>query len=441
MNDTSGYNAIFEYSINGGGWTQVTPSFNGTHYYYVIDGSNVVWGDNGILSLAARVIATDNDNDVVVDVPYADSLTTDMTSVWLFTITDPYPPTIQSVTGPTGAVCYASSNEVWLVAYEPIAASLVSEAYLNYSVNGGTWTVSCMGLQNTTIVGQNVKAAFIAHLPLVYGYHIDYYVVCYDHAGNKAKSSTYSVTQVTDTVAPVFMYSRVVGAQPNLNGTLAVRFYEPADASGMSYVQVHIGIKGQTLTAHNMTYNAETDTWLFTLAKIGPSDVLEYYLTGVDRAGNSYTTAHVYYVMSVETPVATSTAEGMNVIETANTVGNFRSIFSVQTEGVYGFMPVLSTGIANFTMWLDGQFIEAGAQVILNTGVHILMIRVETGDTSAVWGVQVMNMKSQARHMTVHCHSMSSLLHQTSMSRASWIHGPWVSRHLPTTMGGTSTTT
>ncbi|MBA7587067.1 hypothetical protein ES708_29081 [subsurface metagenome] len=45
-------------------------------------------------------------------------------------------------------------------------------------------------------------------------------------------------------------------------------------------------------------------------------------------------------------------------------------------------------------IWLDGWEIPEGAQVWLSQSVHVLMLRIETGDDNVGWGVHLMNMKT-----------------------------------------------
>ncbi len=251
-----------------------------------------------------------------------------------------------------------------------------------------------MGEVNSTLVGDNIEVMLNGLLPIQFGDTIQYNVICYDLAGNNVTSSTYSISSIDDKVAPEFIYSRVVGAYPGVNATLVANFYEPDIASGMNYVEVHISMQGETLNAFYMTYNEETGTWVFSLPKLYTSDTIEYYFVAEDNNGNTYQSPHnIEYTLLIENPIMTIEGEAVNVIEGANMAGHFRCIFSVETEGFYSFMPIFSNGVANFTMWLDGQLIPNGAQVMIGTNVHVLMIRIETGDEFTAWGVRLMSSK------------------------------------------------
>jgi len=364
-------------------------TYNSTSWLYTctVPASKIHWGD----LFYAYVVITDNDYDF----SSMDDLSTTTSSTISAIITDSTAPSIDSINGPNGDISYSDSNLVWLTAYEMADGSLVSHALLNYSIDG-EWFSSTMGLVNTTDDSGMVYATLMGYLPLFYGSTIEYHIICFDHAGNSIQSTTFSITSIGDSISPEFIYARVVGAEPGMNGTLVSKWSEPTTASGISFVEVTISIRDHApAQPFNMTNNPETDTWVFGLPAVSEGLTFDYYFRAVDNEGNEFTTLQMSHtVVSITGPTEVD-AGIMNLIEQANMVGTYRTMFRVETEGVYGIQPIISGGVANITMWLDGQIIPAGAQVILTSSVHIIMVQITSGDEYAWWGIQLANMKSE----------------------------------------------
>ncbi|MFW9844282.1 MAG: hypothetical protein ACFFEV_06890, partial [Candidatus Thorarchaeota archaeon] len=309
-------------------------------------------------------------------------------------------PNIESFKGPTTTVYCDDENQVWLYAFEEEDASLVSHGFINYSVDGETWIIAEMSLVNQTldVTGEYMHAVLMGRLPLVYNTDVNYTVVCFDHAGNSAGSEEFKSTGlVKDTTAPIFLYSRVIGAEPALNGSIVARFYEPENAAGVD--EVNVSIKFDSIfIEYRMTYNPETDTWVFHLPVLNESTQIQYKFEAWDKSSprnHNSTEIMTYLIQSFSASVYEGDTGRLVFIENANSVGHYRVLFRVETAGYYGLVPVCGPAIANLTMWLDGQYVPNGAQVHLFTNVHILLVKVETGDMNGFWGMKLVSMRSE----------------------------------------------
>ncbi|MHA2264896.1 MAG: hypothetical protein ACXAEN_21085, partial [Candidatus Thorarchaeota archaeon] len=324
-------------------------------------------------------------------------------------MTDDIDPTIDSLEGPENIgtppndyIDYDSSNIVIVMAHEEYDAAGVSHGYINYTIDRWiTWVIVEMGVVDSYHDGDNVYAVLMGRLPLIYGiYELNYTVIISDKAGNlKSADGEKSIGPIEDHTAPEFVYSRVVGAEPSLNGTLVLKMYEPMGASGidMNGVQVSYWIGAGSKQTKNMTYNPETETWIYHLPALGDTTQIQYNFTVYDNAGNKYETANpiTYIVQSFNASITDEDGPRLNYIQEHGRVGFYRTLFAVATDGVYGFVPLFTSAVANFTMWLDGQLIPNGAQILLSTNVHILTVRVESADENTLWGVKLVNMRSE----------------------------------------------
>jgi hypothetical protein len=388
---------VLKYSIQFEGWQEVQESemskvqLNDTAYEFTftIPEEEVEYFD-GTLNLQLYIYTSDTDHDVVVDDPiweYNDWCADWVNVEELFQVTDFDPPSYDtgSFTGPVLSVVYDDDNRVWVTGYEPYDASGISHGYINYTADGwDTFTVSMMAEESTWTSGIDCYTRLLGRIPLVYGSPLlDYKVLIVDRAGNvfdvSDEESDKYVSQVGDDVLPVFTYSRVVGAEPALNGTLVAQFYEPMGASGVGQVTVSIDIDSQIFcTDEDMTYNPETDTWYLHLPKFAESTLIEYQFKAYDVANPSTPSATdlmSYYVQAFTASI-TEGGERMNLIDGSNQVGIYRTMFMVETPGFYGFVPIYSGAVAEFRMWLDGEEIPNGAQKYIHNNVHVLLVNV-----------------------------------------------------------------
>ncbi|MHA2150826.1 MAG: hypothetical protein ACXAAQ_02385, partial [Candidatus Thorarchaeota archaeon] len=397
----------FKYSINYHGWlegslTLIVSNSTGDYYSFEIPESKVRYGD-GSLALQLLVTTTDGDNDDVEDlIVYPDWSTAIYNPHHILNVIDSTPPDIESFEGPEslGPTVYCDiDNRVWLFAYEEEDASGVEYAYLNYTTdNWATWTISIMSVVNKTLDNEYANATLMGRLPLMVDTSIKYTVICFDAAGNSVGAGSEKNTgTIEDRTAPVFLYSRILGAEPSLNGTLVTKFHERVGESGMDSVDVSFWIGAGSKQTESMEYNPETDTWVFHLPSLGENTQIQYNFTATDNKNNArQTTTLTYYVQAFSASITEDSGDELNLIEDTNRVGHYRTMFRLETEGVYGFVPLYTGAIADFTMWLDGQLIPNGAQIILSPSVHILTVKVESADVNGLWGIRLVNMRSES---------------------------------------------
>ncbi|MHA2066432.1 MAG: DUF2341 domain-containing protein, partial [Candidatus Thorarchaeota archaeon] len=409
---------VTKYSLNYGGWIEIPKAqlghgspyilYNGSdiigyNYTFTIDESYIFYSD-GVLYLQLTVFASDKDTDSVADKIDAEYHLIDVSQDWYtvhlgLMIRDSVPPDFvpDSFTGPVDDVLYNDDNIVQVTAYEEWDASLVSHGVLNYTTdNWATWATTEMVPVETQSLSYIVEATLAGRIPLIYNSPvIKYRVTVFDNAGNSAiYEGELQVDSVGDETLPQLMYSRVLGAEPSVNGTVAVRFYEPYGASGVKDVNVTVKV-GVGENEYKMFYHAATDSWLYHLPQFDESTTIQYKFKAWDNARPTtyqITEWFSYYVQEF-TALFNVRGDILNNLSDENTVVHMRTFFSVGTQGAYGFVPIYTGHVANFTMWLDGMYIPNGAQMILDTNVHTLMVRVDAAERDALWGVKLVNMR------------------------------------------------
>ncbi|MHA2200918.1 MAG: DUF2341 domain-containing protein, partial [Candidatus Thorarchaeota archaeon] len=410
---------VTKYSINYGGWIEVPKTqlehgnpytlyegqdIIGYNYTLTIDEGHVFYRD-GFLFVQLTVFASDMDYDSVADMSDTEYHPMDTSPGWYtvhmgLAVIDEVSPSFipDSFNGPDGDVLYDDGNIVQVTAFEEWDASLVSHGYLNYTTDDWTsWTVTDMVPVGSQTISYAVRTTLAGRIPLIYNSPvIKYRVIVFDNAGNSVDyECTLQIDSVGDETLPEFLYSRILGAEPSVNGTIAARFYEPLGSSGMKGVKVTVKV-GLEEKEYDMTYCTATDSWIYHLPQFDESTTIEYKFRAYDNARPTeyLTTDWFSYYVQDFTALFNIDGDVLNNLPDANTVAHMRTFFSVGTRGAYGFVPIYTGHVANFTMWLDGMLIPNGVQMILDTNVHVLMVQVDAAEKDAMWGVKLVNMRS-----------------------------------------------